>query len=287
MVLLLDPYVDAILALALAFLITQIIRAAVRPLGGIPGIGHLITGAADSMAQAITNVLGHIVGGIDRHVGASIGWVATQVDNLASAIKRPALVLLESATLLGAIVSAIHALKALVHSAGHIAGSILPRVKTLEKEYHGIEHRVKTLEKDIGKGIGNDVRVHIRALEREVHGIEKGVIPGLRAGIRTAEGEVTQLENFIKAIPGTRYLDWAAGIVTAALGIVGLDWIACRNRNNVNGKSGCALWDDIAGLLGLAIVTGLALDLPKLIEEAQAATPPIIEGVEKLAGLRS
>lgn len=131
---------------------------------------------------------------------------------------------------------------------------------TIPRDIAGIRHRERVLARDQAK------------LRERTGLLEDGAI---------------RAWHWLRDHPFSAAMGAFTGVVAIALSTLGLDWIACRGRNSVNGKSGCNLWNDIEGLLGAAIVTGLALDLPTLIAEAQKVTPGIVDEIEKLAGLKS
>ena len=257
----LDVLVVALWCIAVALAIALVMDKLSSILSGVPWVGGKLSDAVKSMAKAISNAAGSLEGGIDHFVGGAWHALARLMDKLWTQFVEHSSIALQIAHLVGSIIHAQSALRHLVHSITGVAHGIGSAVRTLEREYHGIEHRVKALEREIGAGIGNDVRTEVKALEREYHGIEKRVIPDLRAGIKTAEGEVTALENFIKAIPGTRYLEWAAGIVTAALGIGVVNLFRCPTFLSKTLGRGCGLWDGLEELFGLILDALVLADL--------------------------
>lgn len=277
----------ALLAIAVAQQINNIMRAVGDLVRNVWLVGGAIADGVDAVARGIAYVLGKAEAGVDAAIGASWHLLARYMDRLWHQIESVALGYLHLAELLAKLVYAHSGLRALVHRIEAAVHGIEHGVKTLERTYHGIEHRLGRLERDITRGIGHDLRIGLRDLRDEVRGIDHTVTTTLPRALDYAEGQIASLKDFIKAIPGTNYLDWAGGIVAAGLAAIGMDWIICRSRTGVNGKTGCNIWNDLEQLLGVAIVAGLALDLPKLIEEAQTVTPTIIDGIESLAGLKS
>ena len=283
----LGPLVAAVVALGLAVLLTLLVLALINFLSSAPYIGGWIASKAVGLEQAISHALGQAFSGIDSFIGGCIHAAARVLDHLWNGYVATAHALLHTAEALARMSGAVGAVRAIAHRVTQLAHGIDRLQKELTRQFHGIEHRVKTLERDLARGIGHDLRIHIKALEKDLTKVENKVIPAIRSDVATAEGEITNLYDWAKGKASLLGVGTFTTAVTAVLAAVGLDWLACRSRNNVNGKSGCALWDDIGNLLGLAIVTGLALDLPALIAEAQDVTPGIVDGIEKLAGLKS
>jgi len=267
----LDVLVVALWCLAVALAIALVMDKLSSILAGVPWVGGKLSDAVKSMAKAITNAAGTLEHGIDSAIGAAWHALSRYVDHLFNQFVAHSSLILHLAEVVGKHVYSISGLRAFVKSIAYVAHAALHLANKLERQYHGIEHRVKTIEREIGAGIGADVLPRIKTLEREVTGIEQGVIPDLRAGIKTAEGEVTQLENFIKAIPGTRYLDWAAGIVTAALGLEVWNLLRCTFLRNLWGNRGCGLWQGLDDLLGLLFDAVLFVDLCNML--------PLVEGL--------
>lgn len=261
----------ALAAIAIALLIVDIMRNVGNLVQNIWLIGGALASGVDAVAQGIQYVLGKAEAGVDSAIGASWHALAWFARAWWHEIEGEALAVLGLAELVARLVYAHAGLRALVHYAEHVVHGIEHGVKSLERRWHGIEARVKQLERDITVGIGHDLRVGLRDLENEVHGIEKGTIPALVSGIDAVEGELTQLENFIGAIPGTTFLAWAATIVAAAIGTVGLKALRCSGFGNLFNRLGCGMWSILDGLLGL-VVSSLILtnvcDILFLLETA-------------------
>lgn len=274
---------------ALVYVSRKFVHAIFSPIidvaSAVPGLGGLLSGALNNVAQSIDNALGSVEHDIDHLMGASWHRFAQLNEWLWRELRGHAVLIAQIAADLFGFGNVVADLRSLFHHS--IAGSkgIDAKIKTLERELHGIEGQVKTLERDMTKGIGHDLRTHIKALERDLSHVEHKTIPAIQSDVATADSAISNLYEWAKGKADLLGVGTFAGAVAGVLSLVGLDWLACRSRNSVNGKSGCALWNDIEQLLGAAIVTGLALDLPALIREAQKVTPGIISEVEKLAGL--
>lgn len=279
--LLANPYVDLILALALAWLSLKIVQALFGPLGFIPGV----TKAERAIAQSVTNACGSIASGASAAVGGSLHTIARLIDRSAAAIKRPAVALLEAATIIGAIAAAVHALRDLVHKAVGSFGAILPRVKTLEKEYHGIEHRVKTLEREIGAGIGHDLRIHIKALEKWEKAAKEQLAADEQAITQTIPAELGKLEDWIGMEVGQTKTQWEMAIGTAILAALGLGGLNCNSNPFKNNKNACGLWGDLGDILGLLAATLAVLNFEDLVKEMQALEEVTVTGLHDVLNM--
>lgn len=282
MLLLLDPYVDAILALALAYLSLKIVQALFGPLDGLPVIGGALAKLDHAISQSVANACGAIVHPIDVVVGGSFSKIASLIRRVGGVIRSHAQVLAEASSLIAALALAYHAVRSLSHDLHSRFSGIDTRIRSVEKEFHGIEHRVKSLEHDLTKGIGHDLRLSLQADEKALHHLERKVIPSIRGDVATAEGEIGNLFDWIRGKADIIGAGTFAGAVAAVLSLAGLDWIACKSRSSVNGKSGCALWNDLEGLLQVAAIPLEIASLVELIKVAQQVTPDIVNGVENL-----
>jgi len=284
-VLLLDPYVDAVLLLALAFLIVGIMRSLTPFLSKIPWVGGAIANAADGMAKAIAHACGIAFQGVDHALGASFHAVARFLSHSWSQLRSHAHLLLLITGEIGLIAGAIHAIRVLAEHASTVGAGIRHAVKVLQREFHGIEHRVKTLEREIGKGIGHDLRIHIKALEKWEEAAKAQLAADAKAIATTIPATITDLKNFLGIRNGTDYLTWAAGIVTAALGIRVFRGLKCDNLANNLDNRGCSMWGALDDLLGLLALGVIAADFDELVHEAQDLTEGAITVFDEVFGL--
>jgi hypothetical protein len=268
----LGVFVVVLWCIAAALSIALIIRYIGAVFRSVPVVGGYIAGALDSVAQAITSAAGALTHKSEQLLGASFHALARYMDRMWQHLVWSSHVLLQSAEHLLRLTHAHAALRATVHAGAGAIHGIRTRVGTLEGEYTHLRHRVKAVEDRIARGIGNDVRSHVRALEQEVTGLKDRVVPGLRARIKTAEGEISGLRSFVGAVPGTKYLAWAAGIVTAALGLEIMSLLRCPSAKNVSNQRGCSMWNALDDLLGLVALGIVAADFEELVHEAQDLT---------------
>lgn len=276
-------------ALALVMVSKQLVHAIFDPLiataGRIPLLGGIISSALSVMVQGIDSALGTAYRKLDALIGASWHLLAVQMDWLWDELKRHANLLAIVSPLLSEALFAIEHLRNLVHGAVHSAEHFLGRIRALEREFHGIEHRVKSLEHDLTKGIGHDLRTAVHETEKEVAHIEHKALPAIRAADAQADTAIGHLYDWIRGKADIIGAGTFVGAVTAVLSLVGLDWLACRSRSNVNGKSGCALWNDLESLLGLAFATLAVADLEQLAKEMQAVEVETTKAIADLVGV--
>lgn len=275
----------ALLAIALAQQINNIMRAVGDLVRGIWLVGETIADGVDAVARGIAYVLGKAEAGVDAAIGASWHLLARYLDRLWGQLERAAIGYLQLAQLVARLVYSHSGLRSLVHRLEQAWHGIEHGIRTLERKFHGIDARVRDLTRDITKGIGHDLRIGLRDLKARVRGVEHTIDVTIPRAIDHAEGRITSLRDFIKAIPGTSYLEWVGGIVAAGLAAIGMSWIVCRNRDGVNGRKGCDLWDDIGGVLLAAGVFGAALDFRDIVEAAVEVETLGAEAITALASL--
>jgi hypothetical protein len=275
----LDVLVLVLWLIAVALAIALIMDKLAAILHAVPIAGGYLSDKVHDMARAITNAAGKLEGGIDHLIGAAWHQLARYTDKLWSELVAHSTALVQLAQLVGHLVHSVHGLRALVRTLQHVGHGVTAAVKTLEKEYHGIEHRVKKLEREIGQGIGHDLRIRIKALEKEYDGLENQVIPSIRSGIKTAEGEVADLEKWLGVNLDSTQAEWLAGFAAAALAALGLSGLNCNSNPFKNNRNACGLWGDLSDILGLLAATLAVLDFEQLVREMQALEEVTVTGL--------
>lgn len=286
----------AFFALALAFVARALTKALFGGLislaQGIPVIGHKLDSLLHSVENAIVGACGAIYNGSDRLIGWSWHQIAVQANWLWREIKAGALFDVQLAKHVASLIYAHAGLRTIVHDLTRGAHSVGGRIKTLEREYHGLEHGVRDLSRYVHRVIGRDVLPEIRSLDRELTNIESKVIPDIRSIANTAENDVTALRKWITdhiPLVGTTAF---AGAVAWALGRLGLGGLRCSTLGNMLNRRGCGLWSDLEGILGLLadtlLLTNVCTLLP-LLETAvsDVADPLVIALTDVGAGLCS
>ena len=266
----LDLLVVVLWALATALAIALVMDKLSSILSGVPWVGGKLSDAVKSMAQAITNAAGHLEHGIDGIIGGAWHALARYIDKMFEQFVAHSSVLLHLARIVGHLAYSGTGLRALVHSVSRVAHAALHGVRTLEREYHGIEHRVKELEHEVAAGIGADVLPRIKSLDRELHKVEHKVIPAIEAELGAVEGDVTALRRWITdniPIPGTDTFVSAIALALAALGLGGL---RCNTLLGSLRNRGCGLWSALEDILGLLFDAVIFVDLCQMLPEVEA-----------------
>jgi hypothetical protein len=257
--LLLQPYLDVILALALAWLSLKIVQALFGPLAGIPAIGSAIVKLEKVIARSIANACGSIASGVDHVVGGSLHSIARLSDAIAGKVRQHANLLLGIASFLPPLAIAVSGIRALVRSIHTTSTHQGARIKKLEREYHGIEHQVKVLEREF-KGIDETgIRSQLKALDKEIAAIETQTIPAIRSRVAADEGAFAGLESWLGIKAGVNYKAWSIALATTLLGALGLGGLRCSNFGRLLNKWGCGLGTLLDDLIGLAL-SALALE---------------------------
>lgn len=275
--------------IALAFSAKKLTQALLGPLisvlHAIPVIGGALASPLEATYQAIDNACGWIVSKCEALVGSSFHLLARLLDWEWRQLVEQASALLHIAKIVGGHVYSISGLRAVVHRLEKAYHGIEHGVKTLTKEYHGIEHRLHKLEHELAAGIGNDVRLHVASLDRELHKLRTKVIPKIESEAQAAEADVTALGKYV----ADNYLSNTTADIEAAVAVglaaLGLGGLRCNSNPWKNNPGACGLWGDLADLLGLALALGVALDFETFVHEAQAATEVTAEAVKAFAGL--
>lgn len=275
----------AFVALGLAALLTFLVLAMIRFLSSAPIIGGWIANKATAAEHAISNGLGNAFAGIDSFIGGCIHALARRVEHVGDAISASAHAAFHVAEALNPVAVAIHTARAVANAAAHALHGIEHGIRTIEHEFKGIEHGLKRIERDLTKGIGHDLRLHVKALEHELTHLRRRVIPSIRGDVATAEGEIGNLYEWAKGKASLLGVGTFAMAVGAVLAAVGLDWLTCRNGAERVGRSNCNLWDDLGDVFGLLAAAELALNFETFVHDAQAATGATVSAVKDVAGL--
>jgi hypothetical protein len=275
--------------IALAFSANKITQALLGPivsvLESIPIIGGKLAAPLKATGQAVANACGALISKCEALVGSSFHVLARLMDWLWKQTVGEAAALLHVAKLVGNGIYSVSGLRAAVHRLERVWHGIEHGVKSLERRWHGIEHRVHRLEHELAAGIGNDVRVEVGKLDRELHRLRTRVIPKIESEAQAAEADVAALGKYVRDhyLANTEAeLEAAVAIGLAALGLGGL---RCNSNPWKNNKSACGLWGDLSDLLGLALALGVALDFETFVRDAQAATEATVGAVESFVGL--
>lgn len=279
------PLVVAILCLALATIITVLMVNVMNSLGGLPVIGGKLAGLARGVASTISRVCASAVSGIDAFIGGAFHLMASYLDKTWRLISETPTVIAHIARVVGDGLYRATGLQASVRYLERIAHFALHKFGVVDRELHGIEHGIKVIERELGKGIGHDVLPRLGHIERELGKIEHKVIPGVRGIAEGAETDAQTALGKIEAIPwNVNWKTWAEAI-TAGLAAVGLDWLFCRSNPFNRNDNACGALGDLADLLGLIVAIEAALDFDALVHEAQDVAEVTATGIMDVFGL--
>lgn len=279
--------------LAFAFASKKMTQAILGPLASwishLPWIGTEIAGLIKTAEQAISNACGSLENGVDQLMGAAWHSTARLMDWTWRELRSHATAIAAIATPFGTILSVIHGVRSLVHRLNAVAHVGASGVKRLEREWHGIERRVKTLEHEVAKGIGADVLPRIRSLDRELHNVESRTIPALEQAVSAAENDVTQLGQWVRAHLLSNTTDAIAAAVAVGLAALGLGGLRCNSLANSLKNRGCGFWsglEDLLGLLGdVLLVSSLCELIPQLEAIYSLVAAPFVAAMNDAAEL--
>ena len=284
MLLLLDPYVDVILALALAYLSLKIVQALFGPLTGLPAVGSLIAKAEHAIAQSVADACGLVFGPVDKLIGNSLHGLAELVSRLANVIRTHAQVLADTAALVLGLSLAFNAVKSLAHDLEKRWHGIEAGVKSLTREFRGIEHRVKALERELTKGIGHDLRISVAGLEHEVFKVERPAIRSLRHAEADAQSAIENLYDWLRGKADIVGLGTLAGVIAAAIAAVGNGWLGCKENPFSSSDNPCGLWANLARFLPFLGLLAIGFDFPEFVQAAETVAQGIGDAVGKIEG---
>lgn len=282
-VLLLNPYVDAILALALAFLASRLIPALFRPLFSIPGVGHYIESGVQAMAQQVSYACGGIASGVSDALGVSFHAVARLIDTVTEQIEENARALQAAVSLVVPVVATYEGVKWLLNHISHARAGDQARIKRLEQEYHGIDEQIKQIDATLAKLHFKGIDAQLKSLTADINLVEGQTIPAINTRVGTLDGAIGDLEGFLglpTTLPQTK---WLAAFATAALAAAGLGGLNCNSNPFKNNSNACGLWGDLSSLLALAAALGFAYDLPGIVKFMESVIGDVTDLVDKAA----
>lgn len=250
-------------AMAFAWTARKVIAAFIYPIvgffSGIPVIGGTVANLIQSIENRLIGALGALYQGGDKIVGAAWHLLAKYLDWTWREIRSHAHLIEDLASLGAAGVLAQAVLRHLLHHQHARVQGIGDDVKTLKKEYYGIERQIRQIKREIHRGIGHDIRVRLNNLEGEITGIEQQTIPAIQAKVGANAGAIANVESWLGIKSGVNYRTWVKAFALAALGAIGLGGLNCLNFRNLLGKYGCGLGSLLDALLGL-VISALALE---------------------------
>jgi hypothetical protein len=274
------PLVVEAFCIALIWLVRIAVAALlgflIATLGSIPIIGGAVKGVIKDTENAISHALGKAEHAVDKAIGATWHFFTRLNEWIWREIKLHAGDVLAVAQVLVPALASLRQLWQMFHSQTRTATHTGARVKTLEREYHGIERELKHIERELSKGIGEDVLPRVKTLEREVATVEHQTIPRIRSDVATVEGDITALADWVQKntlVAGSTAL---VGAVAWALGKLGASGITCRSFGNLFSKWSCGLWSVLDGLLGLVVSSLLLTHVCDFLPVLEAAFGDVV-----------
>lgn len=270
----------ALFCLALALAATIIVKSLISSMGGVPLIGRVISAILSPIAHALSWAAGQLETGVDAILGATLATFAKVMEWTFDFYKAQAVALLQLAHLVGSGLYNVSGLRSIVHRLEREWHGIEHGIKSLRREVHGIERDVRTLEREVGHGIGNDVLPRVRSLERKLGRVENKVIPAIQSGEAALADDISALGEYIRANFLSSATDAVTAAVAVALASLGLGGLRCNNFKGLLNKFGCGLGSILNDLIGLALSV-LALEsvctfLPLLEEAFGAVVGPMV-----------
>lgn len=253
--------------------------------GLVPLLGRVLGRAIGGVENAINQALAKAEHGVDKALGASwhqlsrfVEWQLREIEGLADFLSTAAHYIKQALTM------SAHAVNVAV---GHNAGikALKASVKTLEKKWHGIDTRVKELERKWTKGIGHDLRVQVKALEDWKAGAEHAIDTTIPQAIAGAEADLGAFKQWLGVKLNISYKDWAAGIVLAGLGVLGLKGLNCDKNPFKNNRNACGLYGDLSQLLGVIATVAAVANFEELVKEMQHVEEGVATGLHDLLNL--
>lgn len=254
-------------------------------LQGLPFPLNKMAAVTQALAEAVTAACGKLESGVDGLIGAAWHSLARLTDALWEEIEAHSGVLARYGGTLGKLIDLALHLKSYATHAAHSLAAGIGNVRALSRALTHLERRVKVLEHDVAHGIGEDVLPRVKSLDRELHHLEHKVIPKIRQEAQAAEGDVTALGQYVRDHYLANTTDAIEGAVAVGLAALGLSGLRCESNPWKNNPNACGLWGDLSDLLGLALALGFALDFETFVHDAQAATEASAEAVKAFVGL--
>lgn len=263
------------LCLLCVYLAKAFFGAANSSVGWIPYLGKVATRSLTSIEQKIVSFMSEAAAHLDAKMGAALHDLARVVDWLGEEIRRHANLLEILAGILagtagvGLVTSAIQNL--LHHS--RVAKAVAQQAA---RKAVAVGHAVE-------RGIGADVLPRIKSLEREYADVISLDLPAIRARDRVLGHTVGSVWEWVR-----RHTLVAGSLATTAavawaLARVGGSWIRCNNWGRV-GRKVCGLpgsWvDDLLALVAdFLLLENICQVIPWLEEGFSVVAVPLVEAM--------
>lgn len=264
-----------LLAFALVFVVRKFLEALfgwVADLASyIPGAGGAVEGWIRSAEQAVANALGTAEHGIDAAIGASWHMLARYTEWLWREIRGNAALLLDLALSISPIAKAIAAIRALVHHLHGTSQVQSAKVKTLEREFHGIDAKLERVQRQL-RGIDDlGVGKRLGQVEQEIASIETQTIPAIQQADSDAASAISNLYEWAKGKAALLGVGTFSLAVAGALDALGLGGLRCPSFLRSLNNRGCGLFNGLEDILGLFVDLFIITDLCEVIPLLETA----------------
>lgn len=207
------------------------------------------------------------------------------------------------------------AMRANAHASARVAAELDRAIPIEARKAAAPAHRLaKHADRRAGRALSQEhvtarelhrFRTDTRArLKADAHAIDVTIphdIGALRRRARTVEDAQAKDRDAIGELEhgAARTWDWIrrhplgiaaagfAGAVAVALNRLGLGWLRCRSNPFTKSKNPCGLWNDLAGLLGLATAAVAVYEFDTLMRETQALADDAIKIIDDVFGVGS
>jgi hypothetical protein len=231
----------------------------------------------------LSNVAGKAEAKVDSYIGACWHLMAHYTDALWHDLEWSSAVQVQQAQVTRATRHNLLSEAAQARATAAAAGAHSAEIKRLEREFKGIDAKVREIERDISKGIGNDIRLHIKALEQELTKIEDQTIPAINSRVGTLDGAIGTVEGWLDLPTDLTKGQWEAGIVGAGLAALGLAGLTSGCNPLTNNNQPCNWWNDLSGLLQIFAAIGIAYDFKAFVQFVESVAGDVEALVKEAA----
>ncbi len=250
-------------------LLTAMLSPIINLIGQIPLAGSAAAGFLVTIEQDIDSKLGSIEGGIDSLMGSSFHRLAELNEWLWTEFKRHTTIGWLLAQEVSLLTRGYEYLKGRANHAVSLAEAIPHDVRRIEREFTGIEHRVKTLEHKLAHGIGDDVLPRLKSLDKELGRLEHKTIPAIRAAEADAESAISDLYSWARGKAALIGVGTFAFAIAAVIGNDVFNLLKCDGAGAIARKYRCGLWNLLGNLLGLAAFLTIAFDFRQFVNASE------------------
>lgn len=270
-----------IIAFAFATFSPLLMKRMTEAMSGVPIIGPYISAILRPVSRAISWACGQLLTGLEQMLTPIWHGLAAVLDYFWLSYQSANALFVRLAQVLHIVGQ-----KASGTHAG--VSNVNRRLHTLEhafvqqgRELHGIDAKVKELERDISGGIGADVQPQLKHLQNELDTAGKKEATDIANTRAAADSAISDLWAWLAGVGSIPVSLTFADAIAVALGTLGLGGLRCSNFKNLLSKFGCGLGTLLNDLLGL-MIAGLFLEsvcefLPQFEAAFGAVVGPITE----------